>query len=196
MVDLLREQWKSQQAIHIRFGLGRQDGRARVWVRNLGTAHFMVSKGVIQNDEKKIETIYMHMVVHPEGKAGFFIPNSLWERHTLFCDLDVTLYYESATQAETSQSKAYNLQVGSKGVRRIYKGIRRWHAYCPKCQREGRMFNQGIITKGLANFDQALARQKEAESEFEATCPNHQSQWEITSETIKEHSRTEEVESE
>ena len=30
MVELLREQWKSQQAVHIRFGLKIQDRRARV----------------------------------------------------------------------------------------------------------------------------------------------------------------------
>jgi hypothetical protein len=197
MVELLREQWKSQQAVHIRFGLKIQDRRARVWIRNLGTAHFMVTKAILRTDSDT-KTIYLHMVVHPDRRAGFFVPDSLWEHHSIFCDINVTLYYESATQAIASQSRAYNLLVGvgRAQVIKIYKGIKRWYADCPKCARAGKTFNQRINTNGLANFEQATARQKEAESEFEATCPNHQSKWEATVETIKEHKLAEEVENE
>ncbi|MFL6314731.1 MAG: hypothetical protein ACJ71W_21710 [Terriglobales bacterium] len=198
MVAVMREQFKSQQAIHIRFGLKLQDRRPRVWVRNLGTARFMITKAVIHNDEGKIETLYMHMVVAPDRKDGFFIPDSLWERHNMFCDINVTLYYESATQPEVSQSKAYNLliSVSSKRVIKIYKGVKRWYAYCPKCKLDGKNFNRMIGTRGLANFEQATARQKEAESEYEATHPEHQSKWDANIETVREENRTEEIEDE
>src|SRR5260221_12928689 len=179
MVELLREQWKSQQALHIRFGMKVQDQRARVWIRNLGTSHFMVAKAVVRNDSAT-ETIDLHMVVAPDSKVGFFFPDSLWKSFTFFGDVNVKLYYESATQPMTSLSKAYTLSVGSepKKVYKIRKGIRRWYAHCPKCLSAGGTFNRGIDTNGLTNFEEAIARQKEAESEFEATCPNHQSQWE------------------
>ncbi len=201
MVAVMREQFKSQQAIHIRFGLKVQDRRPRVWVRNLGTAHFMITKAVVRNDDGKTETMYMHMVVAPDRKDGFFVPNSLWERHNIFCDINVTLYYESATQPEVSQSKAYHLliSVSAKQVIKIYKGVKTWYAYCPKCKSENTNngnFNQMIDTQGLMNFEQAEARQKEAESEYEATHPNHQSKWDATLEKIKEHNRTEQVEDE
>jgi hypothetical protein len=196
MVAVMREQFKSQQAIHIRFGLKLQDRRPRVWVRNLGTARFMITKAVIRNDDGKIETLYMHMVVAPDRKAGFFIPDSLWERHNIFCDINVLLYYESATQPELSKSKAYHLliSVGPKRVIKIYKGIKSWYASCPKCRRENKTFNQMIDTQGLVNFEQATARQKEAESEYEATHPNHQSKWEANIQTVREHNQTEQVE--
>ncbi|HEY1937065.1 MAG TPA: hypothetical protein VGJ33_03925 [Candidatus Angelobacter sp.] len=204
MVAVMQEQFKSQQAVHIRFGLKLQDHRARVWVRNLGTAHFMITKAVIRNDDGKTETLYMHMVVQPDRKAGFFIPDSIWERHSIFCDVNVTLFYESAMQPETFQSRAYNLLIGLNGkqVVKIYKGIKRWYAYCPRCRRENTTgfnngdFNQMIDTQGLTNFEQAEARQKEAESEFEATHPNHQSKWEANLEKVREQNRTKQVEDE
>jgi hypothetical protein len=197
MVELLREQWKSQQVVHIRFGLKVQDQRARVWVRNLGTARFMVAKAVVRNTNSETETMYMHMVVAPDTKAGFFIPDSMWERYSLFADINVTLYYESATQPMTSQAKAYNLRVssGPKKVGKIYKGITRWYISCPTCASAGVTFNQGMDTNGCVNFEEAEARQKEGEAEFKATHPNHQSQWESTAVTMGQYSRDEEVES-
>jgi hypothetical protein len=197
MVEVMQAQFKSQQAIHIRFGVKIQERRARVWVRNLGTAHFMVTKAVLRSDSET-KTIYMHMVVAPERKAGFFIPDSLWEHHSIHCDVNVTLYYESANQSLTSQSKAYNfiVGIGRTAVIKIYKGLKSWYADCPKCMREGRRYNVSISTNSLVNFEQAEARQKEAEKEFSATCPDHQSQWQATMDTVKEHNRTEEVEHE
>jgi len=204
MVAVMQEQFKSQQAVHIRFGLKLQDHRARVWVRNLGTAHFMITKAVIRNDDGKTETLYMHMVVAPERKAGFFIPDSLWERHSIFCDVNVKLYYESATQPEASQSRAYNLLIGLSGkqVIKIYKGVKRWYAGCPQCRRNNTTgfnngeFNRMIDTQGLTSFEEAEARQKEAESEFEESHPNHKSKWEADIESVREQNRTEQVEDE
>lgn len=198
MVAVMQAQFKSQQAVHIRFGLKLQDRRARVWVRNLGTAHFMITKAVIRNDDGKTETLYMHMVVPPERKAGFFIPDSLWERHSIFCDVNVKLYYESATQPESSQSRAYNLLIalGGKQVIKIYRGIKRWYAWCPKCRLNNVEFNRMVDTQGLTTFEEAEARQKEAESEFEATHPDHQSKWDANLESVRERNRTEQVEDE
>ncbi len=203
-LDLLRDLWKAQQEIHIRFGLIIQDRRARVWVRNLGISRFMITKAIITNGDSKSQTLYMHMLVHPDRKAGFFIPDALWERHNIFCDINVKLFYESATQPETSQSKAYNLliSVSAPHVIKIYKGIKSWYAYCPKCQRDNEtafnnsVFNMGIDTNGLENFAQAAERQKAAEAELEATHPEHESQWQATIETVRQHNRTEETESE
>lgn len=196
-LELFREQWKSQQCVHIRFGMKVQDGRARVWVRNLGTSQFMVTKAVFTNGDLKTKNVYLHMVVAPSAKAGFFVPDELWEHYKLFGDINLTLYYESATQGTASASKAYNFEISMghpKKVRKIYKGIKRWYAECPKCKLKGETFNRSMDTTGLENFAQAMARQKIVESEFETTCPAHQSAWEVTTELMHEHHRNREIE--
>lgn len=198
-LELLRVQWKAQQEIHIRFGVKIQDGRARVWVRNLGISNFMVTKAIIENDDGHSKTLYKHMIVQPERRSGFFIPDVLWERHNIFCDLNITLFYESAAQPEISLSKAYNVLLGVSGrskIIHVYRGIRSWYVHCPKCKSSGEEFNKLIDTRGLANFAQAREREKQAEKEFEASHPEHQSQWDATIESVREHNRTEETESE
>jgi hypothetical protein len=90
--------------------------------------------------------------------------------------------------------------VNGKHLIKVYKGIKNWYAYCPTCRANNTAginngnFNQMIDTAGLVNFEQAEARQKDAEGEYAVAHPNHQSKWDATIETVKEHNRTEETE--
>ncbi|HZS26894.1 MAG TPA: hypothetical protein VFB76_06660 [Candidatus Angelobacter sp.] len=188
-LDLYREQWALQRAIHIRFGLKKKDGRARVWVRNLGTVHFMITKVVIQAPQSKPRSKNMHMLVYPVRMAEFFIPDDVWRPFGNFCDIDVTLFYESASQPEQSCSKAFGLELipgNPKQVQLIKRGIRDWTVFCPKCKRDYAenfsymTFHGQMNTRGLDSFAQAFQRAAQMEADYERTCPNHSSLWNAT----------------
>jgi hypothetical protein len=76
-LELYREQWAAERQIHIRFGLKMKDGRARVWVRNLGTSNFMIKRILVQAPQSRPRSRNMHMLVTADRRAEFFVADEV-----------------------------------------------------------------------------------------------------------------------
>ena len=103
------------------------------------------------------------------------LPKELWADASLLSAFDIQLRYESQHDSGLSPARAFTLLVETNaGVVKILRGIDGpWSVNCPKCGQLG----GSMITDSLENFDAAADRQRTMQSELNATCPKHESQW-------------------
>lgn len=191
-LDLFREQWEFQQKIGIRFGMSIREGKPWVRIVNPGGLRFMVTKAVLLVREHAPHTINTYIMVGPGEKRGFFVPLRIYEKEPHNADVNVTLHYEHYGKPEEQISRAFRIELSRGKVTGIKRGIRGiWIVTCPKCENQ---MAAVMKTDGLDNFEQALAREDELKGQLRITCPDHQSPWMESVESIRyrntaEHAR-------
>jgi hypothetical protein len=188
MLKLWTAQWKLQQEVHLSFGVVKKDGGARVWIANPGMSRFMVTRVTFQPLDEKTHRLNKHTIVEPGRVKGFPIPEELWKRKTLWCAVSITLDYEHFGKPQEPVSKIFTLFFTDRnGVYKIRKGIHvPMGLNCPKCR--DLFFMQ---TDGLYTLAQGREREAEFASELAVTCPNHESQWALSQESVREHNAKE-----
>jgi hypothetical protein len=181
-LKLLKEQWKAQNEVEVKFGLRERNETAQVWVLNYGLANIVVSKLVVEIQSRKPTTIYKNMVLRSGEKKRFHLPLTDWKRLQLQQNVQLTLFCESRTQ-QFEQTKVYTLFLteGSK-VYKVRKGLRGlWPVGCPKCEK---FMGICMVTDGLESFADARDRQDEMNAELSASCPQHASRCLLTMEHV------------
>jgi hypothetical protein len=179
---LLKEQWKAQNEVEVKFGVRAHNEVAQVWVLNYGLPNVVVTKLLVEMPDKKAHTLFKNVVVRSGEKKRFDLPHREWERLNLQQNIQVTLFCES-TKQQFEQSKVYTLFLteGAK-VYKVRKGLHGlWPVGCPKCQK---FMGICMVTDGLKNFDEAKERQKKLEAEVAASCPQHAAKWMLTIEHV------------
>ena len=178
---LLKEQWKAQNEVEVKFGLRAHGDGAQVWVLNYGLPTLVVTKLLVEMPDKKPHTIHNNFALRSGGKKRFGLPHRQWEKLDLQQHIQITLFCESAKQ-KFEQAKVYTLFMDGSKVFKVRKGLRGvWPVGCPKCER---FLGICMVTDGLQSFDEANLRQKTMESEVAASCPQHASKWILTMEHV------------
>jgi len=178
---LLREQWKAQNEVEVKFGLRQHGEVAQVWVLNYGLPNVVVTKLLIEMPNKKSHTLHKNVVLRSGEKKRFDLPHREWEKLDMQQHVQITLFCESAKQ-QFEQSKVYTLFIDGSKVFKVRKGLRGvWAVGCPKCEK---FIGICMVTDGLKSFDEAEQRQKEMEAEVSASCPQHGSKWMLTMEHV------------
>ena len=191
-LTLLNRQWELQNTPAIRFGVTRSEAMPYVWIANFGYSSFMVSKLVIRRKDEPRFQANKHLVVPAGRLRRIKIPEKLWEDAPLFVALDLRLSFHTPIQFGDTEAKAFTLHVNNRKVYKIRRGIHDlWDVKCPKC---GRWDGICMEADGLSNFDEAQLREKEMQSELRASCPEHQSQWLLTVDSVRKARATSEEE--
>src|SRR5579863_6489718 len=105
---LMKEQWKAQNEVEVKFGLRAHGDVAQVWVLNYGLPNVVVTKILVEMPDKKPHTLYKNVVVRSGEKKRFDLPHRQWGRLDMQQHVQITLFCES-TKEELEQSKAYTL---------------------------------------------------------------------------------------
>ncbi|HYX69427.1 MAG TPA: hypothetical protein VE825_09865 [Terriglobales bacterium] len=173
-LKLLREQWRRQQALGVKFSLRACQGRARVRVTNIGVPNVIVTRAVIRTPEKKPCVLSKHLLVRSGDRQGFYLPDQVWSG-ALQLHLEVTLHCEAVGQ-RSLETRAYTLFMTSEGkVHQVQKGLLSiWRVSCPACGRQSGLY---MRTDGLADFADAFARQERLKFHLRESCPRHDSPW-------------------
>jgi hypothetical protein len=179
---LLKEQWKAQNEVEVKFGVRAHDDVAQVWVLNYGLPNVVVTKLLIEMPKKKTHSLYKNAVIRSGEKRRFDLPHREWEKLDLQQNIQVTLFCES-TQQQFEHTKVYTLFLTEAGkVYKVRKGLRGlWPVGCPKCKK---FMGICMATDGLKNFDEAKQRQEEMEAEVAASCPEHSTKWMLTMKNV------------
>lgn len=187
-LKLLQLQWKRQNELEVRFGVAAHNGKARVWVGNIGLPTIIIPKIVVRGLEGKPVTIHKNVIVTHGRKRRFYLPEKVWEGVSLMKNIEVTLHYESSS-TEAEYAKVYTLDVDEGKVYRVRRGLRAlWPVGCPKCNK---FHGICMVTDGITTFARGKARQKKMEAELSASCPQHASQWMLTIEHVEASHREE-----
>jgi hypothetical protein len=182
-LSLQQLQWEQQNRVVLRFGIKRYNGKAQLWIANIGKTDFLVSELLVRIKDSDNIASKQRRVVAAGSRETLRLPEKLWTEKSLISTFDVRFRYESQHDSGLSAARAFTLVIGlSRDVIKIRQGIDdMWFLPCPKCgQLAGSM-----ITEELDNFDEAAKRQAVMESELRATCPDHQSQWMDSVEQIR-----------
>jgi hypothetical protein len=182
-LSLQQLQWEEQNRVVLRFGIKRYHGRAQLWIANIGKTDFLVSEVVVRMKGGETISRKERRVVPSGSREALRLPDKLWTAKSLISAFDVRLRYESQRDSGCSQARAFTLVVGlSSDVIKVRRGIDdTWLVSCPKCQQVA----GSMITEDLENFDEAAKRQAAMESELNASCPEHYSQWMDSVEQIR-----------
>jgi hypothetical protein len=183
-LSLQQAQWEQQNRVVLRFGVKLYQGRAQLWVANIGKTDFLITRVSVRMKSGEKILRNERRVVGSGSRETLALPDKLWTGIALLSAFDVQLRYESQHDSGTSPTRAFTLIIGlNSGVIKIRRGVEdTWWVSCPKCKN----LAASMITENLENFDAAADRQRVMESELEATCPGHQSQWADSVEQIRE----------
>jgi hypothetical protein len=174
-LSLQQLQWEQQNKVILRFGIKRSEGKAKVWVANLGRTDCLITKMRIRVRGENPNVINQRRMARAGSRPVISLPDYLWTKSHLISAFDIQLSYESQHDCGTTVARAFTLVVAGSDVIKVIKGIddsTSWLINCPKCKELAAM-----IVDGLTNFDEAADRQRVMESELSTTCPQHQSQW-------------------
>jgi hypothetical protein len=180
-LHLMKEQWKAQNEVEVKFGLRAHGEVAQVWVLNYGLPNVVVTKVLVEMPDKKPHTLYKNVVVRSGEKKRFDLPHREWEKLDMQQHVQITMFCES-TKQQFEQAKVYTLFMDGSKVYKVRRGLRGvWAVGCPKCEK---FMGICMITDGLRNFDEADQREKEMEAQVAASCPQHASKWMLTMEHV------------
>jgi hypothetical protein len=174
-LSLQQLQWEQQNRVVLRFGIKRYQGKAQLWVANIGRTDVLIVQLLIRPKGGEEIAKNERRVVRSGSRQTLALPESLWEGRALISAFDVRLRFESQHDLGESSAKAFTLLIGtSSDVVKIRRGIDDvWTLSCPKCKG----FVCAMITENLANLDEAAKRQTIMEAELITSCPDHYSQW-------------------
>lgn len=187
-LSLQQMQWEQQNRVVVRFGIKRYQGKAQLWVANIGRTDFLIVQLLVRPKREKEIVKSERRVVSSGSRQTLALPESLWKGQALTSAFDVRVRYESQHEVGVSPAKAFTLLIGTDSVvLKVKKGIDdTWLMSCPKCKH----LAGAMITEGLENLDEASIRQKIMEAELTTSCPDHYSQWMDSVEQIRQR-RTE-----
>jgi hypothetical protein len=183
-LSLQQAQWEQQNRVVLRFGIKRYQGKAQLWVANIGKTDFLISELLVRMKHGRSIIKNERRIVRSGSRQSLALPENLWLGISLLSTFDVQLRYESQHESGISPARAFTLIVGTNStVLKIRRGIDgSWFVKCPKCEQLG----GSMITENLENFDAAEDRQRAMESDLKATCPKHESRWTDSVEQIRE----------
>jgi len=185
-LDLLREQWKYQQAVEIQFGVKKKLSKPWIRIANTGGVRLFVSKVVFRQRGKPTFTRNTIRTIGEGQNYGFYIPSTLYKDQGHWIDVDITIHYQAYGRNEETVSRAFRIMFLSGKVAHINRGVHDWwRVPCPKCGVKNIMMN----TDDLENHDAAYKREAELKDQLRVTCPQHQSPWLETVEAINERQK-------
>ena len=157
-LSLQQLQWEQQNRVVLRFGIKRYQGRAQLWVANIGKTDFLISELIVRMKDGDRIVRKERRVVASGSRETLGLPEKLWTAKALLSPFDVQLRYESQHDSGLSQARAFTLLIGlSSDVIKVRRGIDdTWFSSCPKCQEAA----GAMITEGLENLDEAALRQQ------------------------------------
>ena len=176
---LLQQQWNESRRVHLSFGLMVKGEAVEIWIANLGSAHFMISRVRVRTPSGSLEEFDDHVVVQAGRLEFLSISERVLSAAHVTGDLDVSLYYHgpsnSGTTSEMTAPQAYNLLLAHGAVKSVRRGFHELRPVkCPKCKKSDLIF---MKTDSLDSEDEAFNRQRVMEAELEASCPGHTSKW-------------------
>lgn len=187
-LDLFREQWNYHQQIGLEFGIKKAHGKPWLRIANTGGVRVLLSKTVFRRRGKKPFTRISVRMIGEGQNYGFYVPSAVYKDEPHNCDINVTLHYKGYGKSEQTISRAFRIELLSGNVYHIRRGIHEWWSVpCPKCGAKLIMMN----TDNLENYDEAYKREAIMKDQLRVTCPQHQSPWMDTVETINERNKRE-----
>jgi membrane protein implicated in regulation of membrane protease activity len=187
-LELFKEQWDYHQQVGIEFGLKKREGKPWIRIANTGGVRVFVSKAVFHQRGKHQVTRNSIRAVKEGENYGFFVPPAVYKDEPHNCDVGVTLHYRGYGKTPETISKAFRIEMLNGKVYHIKSGVHEfWTVACPKCNQKHIVMN----TDDLETYDAAYQREIELKDQLKTTCPQHQSPWMDTVETIRERNRKE-----
>jgi hypothetical protein len=176
---LLKQQWEESRRVYLNFGLIVKNDSVMIWIANLGSATFMITRVRIRTPNGSFEEFHEHLVVQPGALQFSSVPDHVLETAHVTGDIDVTLYYrgpgDTRGEPRMTYPQAYNVLLAQGIPRNVREGLHELRPVrCPKCKKSDQLF---MKTDSLSNEDDAFDRERKMESELEASCPTHVSQW-------------------
>lgn len=182
-LDLLRGQVQKQVFVILHFDLAIEDRSLRLRVSNLGLSNFLLQAARVRKPDNSQVDFEMHRVVESGKTQLLGLPPSLYKDEPFDVDLEVGLYYIGLDGPGTAPSKCFNVSLGLTDYPiEVTEGLDSpWPVCCAKC-------NAPAFTNvyGLMSFNAANARMKQLAADLGASCPNHQSEFLLTVESVEQ----------
>lgn len=184
---MFRRQLQRQEKVFVNFELICRNGPLFVRVANLGIANFLVSAIHVRTQDIG-EFHYPTQEVVESGKtAELSLPREVCAEMSLSVDLEITLECAGLDTLGNSKPQVFNVGMGLDNIpdhtKRGFDGL--WSVTCPRCKKG---FGGLLVmsTRGLKTFEEAFARKKQILRDFQNSCPNHKSEFQLTMEDVKE----------
>jgi hypothetical protein len=118
------------------------------------------------------------------------LPAEICAGHPQSVDLELTLECVGLDVRANSKPQCFNVMTDENGVPRDVKrgfgGL--WSITCPRC---GKDFGALVAMSlhGLKTFDEAFARKRQVLEDFDNSCPNHDSKFQLKMDEVRTHDR-------
>jgi hypothetical protein len=177
-LELLRHQINRQEKVFLHFDLLCQGGKAMLRVSNLGISNFLVTGIQVRTQDVANFRFAVHQIVQSGGSEWIDLPPEAHEGHPLSVDLEIALGYVGLDVEGKTEPKCFNISMGLDNVPdNATEGLNGlWSIMCPRCKKGfGGLMAMSLI--GLTTFEEAFARKKKLEADFNNSCPKHASDW-------------------
>ena len=185
--NLLKSQTERQDRVLLFLDLTFAAPNLQLRIFNLGLSSFLVQKIVARtsDDLNSPQTYDQYKIVESGKTETVTLPRDLFDGEGFGTDFEFTVHYIGINGAGSTSPKSFNVfswEDGDQGGVVITEGLdASWYTYCPKCK--------GVVltdVHGLKTLDVAAAPTKQVEEDIAISCPDHKSEWLLTTEKIQE----------
>ena len=175
-IELFRRQLQRQENVYVNFELIFRNGLV-VRVANLGISNFLVAAVHVRAQDIREFRYSGQEIVQSGTTVELNLPEEVCAEHPSSVDLEITVECVGLDVRRTSKPQCFNVLTDENGIPQDVKGRGfhgLWTVICPKCQKGGLL---AMSTSGLKTFDEAFARKKQVEEDFQNSCPKHDSKF-------------------
>jgi hypothetical protein len=186
-IELFRRQLQRQEKVYANFELICRSGPLFVRVANLGISNFLVAAIHVRTQDEA-EFHYPTQEIVESGKSvEIDLPGEVCAGHPLSVDLEITLQCVGLDTHGNTEPQVFTVNMGlgetPADTKRGFDGL--WSITCPRCKK-GFGGLLAMSTKGLKTFDEAFNREKRVLRDFQDSCPNHESEFLLKMDEVKE----------
>ena len=177
-IELFRRQLQRRENVYVNFELIFRNGLV-VRVANLGISNFLVAAVHVRAQDIGEFRYSGQEIVQSGTTAELSLPEEVCAERPLSVDLEITLECVGLDVRRTTKPQCFNVLTDEHGIPQDVKGRGfhgLWTVTCPKCQKAGLL---AMSTSGLKTFDEAFARKKQVEEDFQNSCPKHDSKFSL-----------------
>jgi hypothetical protein len=185
--DLLKAQNDRQDQVLLFVDLEIDPPNLKVRVSNLGLSNVLIQSIVARTSDELTKThiFDLHRIVQSGKTEAIALPSYLYDGESS-PDFEFTVHYVGIKGSGSTTPKSFNIfsfsAVGADDEHPIIKdGLdASWSAICPKCS-----VGWPIDVSGLKSFAVATARRNQVQEDMALSCPDHKSNYMLTTETIR-----------
>lgn len=186
--NLLKGQNERQDRVLLFLDLTFAVPNLQLRIFNLGLSSFLVQKIVARTytELSSPQTYDLHKIVESGKTETIKLPRDLFDGEGLSTDFEFTVHYVGIKGAGSTAPKCFNVYSwdadDNAGDVVIKDGLDApWFSQCPKC-----VYLTVIDVHDLKTFEVAEARKKQTEEDMAISCPDHKSDWLLTTEKVQE----------